>query len=76
VLISLTDNDELKPVLKLGDFGLGKMSDKSSVFLSTLCGTVIYWAPELVEVDCLSFSNPKYNYKVDIWYDYKIQIDL
>ena len=38
-------------VLKIGDFGLSKNLDSSSLATQTVCGTPIYMAPEIVSAN-------------------------
>ncbi|KAG5672134.1 hypothetical protein PVAND_002288 [Polypedilum vanderplanki] len=49
-------NRGISPLLRIGDFGLSKISDA----MSTICGTLLYTAPEV-------FESSLYSQKVDIW---------
>ena len=46
--------------LKIGDFGIAKILDKSSGLASTRAGTFLYMAPEILGGD-------KYNTMADMW---------
>ena len=46
--------------LRIGDFGIAKMLDKSSGLASTRAGTLLYMAPEILGGD-------KYNTMADMW---------
>ena len=46
--------------VKIGDFGLAKMLDESSIFAQTHVGTPYYMSPEQIQ-------SKSYNEKSDIW---------
>ncbi|KAG5683573.1 hypothetical protein PVAND_012846 [Polypedilum vanderplanki] len=50
-------NRGISPLLRIGNFGL---SSKISDAMSTICGTILYTAPEV-------FESSLYSQKVDIW---------
>jgi len=54
--IFLTDNN----FVKLGDFGIARVLNKTSELASTIVGTPYYLSPEIIE-------NKPYNFKSDIW---------
>lgn len=61
ILISIKNNDE---IIKLADFGLAKYFNKQQIesqdLNSTICGSPIYMAPEML-------TKCKYNIKADLW---------
>lgn len=60
LLVDVGDNGE--DVIKITDFGLSKDGDKSSVVMSSICGTDTYMAPEVMDLEV-----PHYTKECDIW---------
>ena len=58
----MLSSDERETLIKVSDFGLSKLVNSQSV-MTTMCGTPLYVAPEILETRGL-FS---YTKKVDIW---------
>ena len=55
-------------VNKLADFGLAKLLSKNAMgqfYATTIAGTVLYMAPEIVKA--FLTGNPKYGASADIW---------
>ncbi|ETO19256.1 hypothetical protein RFI_17974 [Reticulomyxa filosa] len=49
--------------IKLADFGSSRMLQFSQLALTTVCGTPLFWAPEVL----LSAKNGGYGFEVDYW---------
>lgn len=58
----LLADDTSKPVIKIADFGLSKVFSPQTT-LTTLCGSPLYMAPELLTVD----QKGDYSPAVDVW---------
>jgi serine/threonine protein kinase len=58
----LLADDTSKPVIKIADFGLSKIFSPQTT-LTTLCGSPLYMAPELLTVD----QKGDYSPAVDVW---------
>jgi len=54
--IFLTKNNHVK----LGDFGIARVLDRTATMANTIVGTPYYLSPEIIE-------NKPYNFKSDIW---------
>lgn len=59
--ILLADNSS-KPTIKIADFGLSKVFSPQSA-LTTMCGSPLYMAPELLTVE----QQGDYSPAVDVW---------
>ena len=47
-------------ILKIGDFGLSKSLQTTNYMAQTMCGTILYMAPEVL-------NGEAYNHKADMW---------
>ena len=47
-------------ILKIGDFGLSKSLQTTNYMAQTVCGTILYMAPEVL-------NGEAYNHKADMW---------
>lgn len=70
ILIKDPLNSKSVPHLLLTDFGLSRLVDKHNTRTSTVCGTPLYAAPEIVRADMNRLHRRKvvpYDEKVDLW---------
>ncbi|PQK09605.1 hypothetical protein BB8028_0001g16740 [Beauveria bassiana] len=66
-ILVFSRNDESRSILvKLADFGTSKISMAN---YTTICGTQLYWAPEMFESEKLKMMGERHGYgkEVDIW---------
>ncbi|KAA0191540.1 hypothetical protein HAZT_HAZT004594 [Hyalella azteca] len=57
----LLATEDVRSCVKLSDFGLSKLTADASM-MSTFCGTQMYIAPELLDINQRAYTN-----KVDLW---------
>ena len=67
-ILCFTDPSTGGIVNKLADFGLAKLLSKNAMgqfYATTIAGTVLYMAPEIVKA--ILTGDPKYGASADIW---------
>ena len=63
--IQMSEDDQSRFHFKFSDFGVSKLNDMSIIKLSTVQGTTIYMAPEML--DKHEVTDSEYDFKADLW---------